>query len=246
MQTSIRPTTTQRVRDFLLAEGVTARPWSSLDETYAALYKLLRARCDDNAFWKPLSGLLRDVVADAADGPRRLPAPQAELLRSWDVEELVRDLRRALPGRCASAGDYRGFSRTLAAPVLGGFLVLGFAAAGCDTPPGEGDDPPAWAEGCALDSSSEIYDAIGGADALDDLEKSGLCTCLAAMQSSWQQGLSEVFASCDPESIASFLAVYVDECEANGGTLPTDPTAPAESWCWGAAYKGVSFPIPER
>jgi hypothetical protein len=163
------------------------------------------------------------------------------------VEELVRDLRRALPGRCASSGDYRGFTRTLAAPVLGGFLVLGLTAAGCDMAPSESaDNPPAWAEGCALDASSEIYDAIDGAGSLADTEKSGLCTCMAAMQSSWQQGLSEAFASCDPESIAGLLEEYVVACEANGGTLPQDPSEGAQAWCWGAAYKGVSFPTTER
>jgi hypothetical protein len=246
MQTFIRPTTTQRVRDFLVAEGVAAQPWSSLDDTYAALYGLLRARSDDNSFWKPLSALLRDVVADAADGPRRLPAPQAELLHSWDVEELVRDLRRALPGRCAPACDYRGFSRTLAAPVLGGFLVLGLTAAGCDTPPGESGDTPAWAEGCSLDASGEIYDAIDAAEDIVVADKAALCGCMAAMQSSWQQNLSEAFASCSPENIATLLEEYVGQCESNGGTLAEDPSGLAQGLCWGAAYKGVSFPTTER
>jgi hypothetical protein len=245
MQTSIRPTTTQRVRDFLLAEGVAAQPWSSLDDTYAALYGLMRARKDDERFWKPLGGLLRQIVADAAEGPRRLPAPLAETLKTWDVEGLVRDLRRALPGEGEdAAGGYRRLCSALGAPVLGGFLALGLTAAGCDMAPGEGgDDPPAWAEGCGLDASSEIYDAIDGADGLGDTEKSGLCTCLAAMQTEWQENLSAVFADCEPEKVVLALEDFAVQCEGGGGALSENPADDADSWCYGEpAYKGVCFP----
>jgi hypothetical protein len=238
MMATIRPTTTQRVRGFLIDQGIAPRPWSTLDETYAALYRLLRARRDDNAFWRPLAGLLRDVVADAADGPRRLPARQAELLRSWDVEELVRDLRRALPGRCAPVGDHRGFARALGAPVLGGFLVLGLAAAGCDD-----GGTPAWAEGCSLDGGTGLYAAIDENDTLSGDEKAGLCTCVAALAVDSQQSLSALFEECSAESVAMALEQIAASCDSGGGAVDGDPsTWWTECWEIGAAYKGVAFP----
>jgi hypothetical protein len=244
MMTAIRPTTTQRVRAFLAEQGMAPRPWATLDETYAALYRLLRRRCDDNAFWRPLAGLMRDLVTDAADGPRHLPAPQAELLKSWDVEDLVRDLRRALPGRCAPTGDHRRFARSLAAPALGGFLVLGLAAAGCDqVDEVNGEEPPAWAEGCTLDDSSELYAAIDENDTLSQSDKSDLCFCMATLATDSQDSLSALFEQCSTETVAMALEIFVSSCEGDGGTIQGDPS----SWwseCWeiGAAYKGVAFP----
>jgi hypothetical protein len=245
MMTAIRPTTTRRVRDFLESQGLEPRPWATLDETHAALYGLLRSRRDDNAFWRPLAGLVRDLVADAADGPRRLPARQAELLRSWDVEELVRDLRRALPAECAPAGDHRGFSRSLGAPVLGGFLVLGLAMAGCDEvedPGGGGGGTPAWAAECSLDDGSEIYAVIDESEEISTGEKTDLCKCVAAMQTDWQEDLSAVFESCMPEVIADALEIIVDRCSAEGGDVTGNPADDVDGMCFGAAYKGVSFP----
>jgi hypothetical protein len=246
MTTSIRPTTTRRVRDFLEAQGLAPRPWSTLDETYSALYGLLRSRRDDNAFWKPVAGLVRDIVADAAEGERRLPARHAELLRSWDVEGLVRDLRRALPGECAPAGDHRGFARTLGAPVLGGFLVLGLAAAGCDKvddPGGGGGETPEWAATCSLDDSSEIYSAIDDNEEISTGEKTDLCKCMAAMQTDWQSDLSAVFEDCGTEELAYVLEDLVDRCDAEAGALSEDPTDSADGMCFGQpAYKGVAFP----
>jgi hypothetical protein len=256
MRISIRPTTTQRVRGFLAEQGLAPKPWASLDETYASLYRLLRVRADDNAFWRPLSGLLRDLVADAADGPRRLPAPQAELLRSWDVEDLLRDLRCALPGRCAPAGDHRGFARSLGAPVLGGFLALGLAASGCDEVGGSdldastdqdgGDDAGStWSDGCALDAGSPLYALIDTNEGLTATEKSVLCNCMASMPTAWQTDLSEVFATCVPATIAAFLEELVAQCEAASGALGADPSTTASTECdtdTGVAYKGVAFP----
>jgi hypothetical protein len=250
MTTSIRPTTTRRVRDFLGEQGLAPRPWSTLDETYSALYGLLRSRRDDNAFWKPLAGLVRDIVADAADGPRRLPARHAELLRSWDVEELVRDLRRALPGDCAPAGDHRGFARALGAPVLGGFLVLGLAAVGCDNVEepgggggGGGDETPTWAADCSLDDGSEIYAAIDDNEEISTGEKTDLCKCMAAMQTDWQSDLSAVFEECGTEEIAYVLEELVGQCDDEAGVLSEDPTDLADGMCFGQpAYKGVAFP----
>ncbi len=132
---AIIPTITQRVRSFLAEQGADLRPWSGLQETYDELYGLLRRRQKDPEFWQPLKGLLKEVVASAADSQKRGPVTTApgELLGSWQVDELVDDLRNALPEDAVSARS--DFTRTLSAAVLGGFLLLGLAAAGC----GNGD-----------------------------------------------------------------------------------------------------------
>lgn len=132
---ALRPTVTQQVRRFLAAQGIRLRPWANLDETYAALFRLLRQRRDDPSFWGPLETLLVKIVdlALRPDGKRRLPAPQAELLESWDIAELVRELRRALPtdDKAPTESAFKRFTTGLTIPVLGGFLLLGMAASGC-------------------------------------------------------------------------------------------------------------------
>ena len=97
-QPGVALTITHRVRAFLQSQGAELRPWTGLDETYAELHRLLSERRDDPAFWGPLRGLLRDVLTRISD-PDATPllAPEAELLASWDVDQLVRDLRAALP-----------------------------------------------------------------------------------------------------------------------------------------------------
>jgi hypothetical protein len=135
MPAMLRPTVTQQVRAFLCSQGVAPRPWSGLDEVYAELYRLLRRRRDDAALWEPLASLLRGIIDSALepDAETRLPAPEAELLASWDIEDLVRDLRRAIPNEEASSDDgaVARFAAGLGAAAMGGFLVLGMAAAGC-------------------------------------------------------------------------------------------------------------------
>ena len=241
MPSAIRPTTTQRARSFLAEQGAPVRSWCSLDETYAALYRLMRTRTGDDAFWKPLAALLREIVTDAAEGPRRLPAKGAELLRSWDVEELTRDLRRALPSRWDGDTSARRYASSLAAPALGGFLLLGLAAAGCDTAQDGGSTT--WADGCSLDDGTRLFTAIDHNDTLTTDEKAALCDCMAAMQPDWQTNLSDVFQSCDPDVIASVLEDLVARCESQGGALGSNPSGDADEMCWGAPdYKGVSFP----
>jgi len=137
----IQPTVTQRVRSFLTRSAVDVRPWAGLAATYEALYALFRQRRADPAFWGSLTDLMHEIVDGVVEAqkPGRLPAPQAELLSSWDVDELVHKLRSAL---CDAEDDgprdsgrpaWSVFSARLSPAVLGGFLLLGLAAAGCDT-----------------------------------------------------------------------------------------------------------------
>jgi len=138
---AIKPTTTQRVRSFLAQHGTPIRPWASLGETYAQLYALLRQRKNDPTFWEPLAQLLQEVIDSAVDPqrPNKLAAPQAELLASWDVDELVQALREALPPDDpaddlkpdAPGAALSQFTGQLSVAMLGCFLLLGFVAAGC-------------------------------------------------------------------------------------------------------------------
>jgi len=139
-------TITHRVRTFLRQQGAAIEPWSGLDATYSELYALLDRRRHDPALWQPLEGLLREILRRAADpvAERRLATPAAELLSSWDAAELVASLRKALsdtPPSDAPLGrggrEYRRLTRQLSPSVLGAFLVLGLAAAGCASNDGE-------------------------------------------------------------------------------------------------------------
>jgi hypothetical protein len=176
VQAAIRPTVTQKVRRFLVTQGVEVRPWAGLDASYVELYRLMNRHRDDPAFWGPLAGLLRDVVEDVTDPEslRRLPSPQAELLSGWEIRSLVDDLRRALPGGDAPAEPtvVRRFGAGLSAHVLGGFLLLGLAAAGCNDDPG--DELPD--SGDAADVAEAADDATPPADAVDAEPDAGTCT----------------------------------------------------------------------
>ena len=131
---ALAPTVTHRVRSFLASQGVFLKPWTGLDETYAELYALLMRRKNDPSFWGPVAELIQSIVACAVEpGSGRLPAPDAELLASWDIDRLVIDLREALPasGEPSGPDTLERFTRRLPAPVLGGFLLLGLVASGC-------------------------------------------------------------------------------------------------------------------
>ena len=264
---AIRPTTTQRVRAFLDAQGVDLKPWSGLDETYGELYALLNARRDDQSFWGPLADLLRDVVGQALDGESRLPAPDAELLASWDIDELIRDLRKALPGDeiLADHQTLTRFTTGLHAAVLGGFLVLGMAAVGCtpdedSTPDAGGDaDQIEAADGDADGDADEDADVDGDAegDAECDLENSSvlgeilaesripegakqeLCSCFASLNESWVGGLETLFATAAPAEIARILGLMADCCVQTPENLDSDFEDAEEAFLDGDLCGGV-------
>jgi hypothetical protein len=235
----LQPTVTQRVRAFLIAEGVRLEPWTSLDETYARLYALLAARRDDPAFWPPLGTLLEELAAEAAD---------AELLTETEIEHLAADLRRALPGR-GSKSDLAilaDFTAALGAPVLCGFLLLGLAAsAGCSGSEEAGAGPlptpspsaevvaapaveaaspaqvaPAaavdakWFEGCALSQTGVLWRSIDRA-ALDDGGKRALCDCFQTLDRRWTKRLTFLFRNAKPAEIAKALEEMVACCAAD-------------------------------
>jgi hypothetical protein len=79
--------------------------------------------------------------------------------------------------------------------VLGGFLLLGLAAGGCE-----------WSKDCTLDSSSPLWTAIDQSD-LAYYEKTNFCECFATLQPSRDQGLVEFFETGTPQDIASALVL---------------------------------------
>ena len=250
MDGAIEPTVTHQVRTFLTEQGVDVKPWTGLDETYSELYGLLNQRRDDPGFWSPLAAMLQQIVSGAVDAgrPGRLPAPQAELLASWDVEQLIEDLRAALPGgeppRDPSA--VRGFAARLSSAVMGGFLLLGLAsAAGCsddadvsrdaaaavdagedakaapDMLPGM-PDLGAWYNKCNLDSSSVLWSTIDGSK-LQHSQKRDLCGCMVSLNKSWADGLTKLFSTGSAKEIAGALEHMLSCCNsANKKNLDQD------------------------
>jgi hypothetical protein len=169
---AIVPTTTQRVRRFLSQQGAVLRPWTGLKETYDELYALLRRRQGDPEFWQPLKALLQEVVDSAADSQRRGSGatPATELLDTWQVDKLVDELRDALPPEGNGASPTRvDFTRMLSSAVLGGFLLLGLAAAGCN-----GDSPGGGAD--LTGGSGGAITMSGGAGGRG--EGGSLCNCV--------------------------------------------------------------------
>ncbi|MBW2454371.1 MAG: hypothetical protein JRI68_07665 [Deltaproteobacteria bacterium] len=232
----IRPTVTQKVRTFLDEQGIALRPWSGLDETYHQLHELLSRRKDDPPFWEPLSQLLQSILDDVTDpaAAQRLTAAQAELLSSWDVDELVRELRAALPSHDealaeathgAADPDWRPWQQLEAAAspaVLTGFLLLGLVLSGCSmavhsAPPAPGPTPPATAAApapsaapepaafsCTLEPAGTLHQTIQSS-ALSGANKELLCSCMAALDDSWDQGLTQLFETAPADTIAQAL-----------------------------------------
>jgi hypothetical protein len=162
---AIVPTITQRVRQFLAEQGAALPPWTGLQETYDELYALLRRRRSAPEFWRPLKVLLQEVVDSAADSQRRdhRASTEAELLASWQVDDLVDELRDVLPADANGAGPTRtDFTRTLSTAVLGGFLLLGLAAAGCAADPSTERTGGASGTGGTVGSGGQVTMASGG------------------------------------------------------------------------------------
>jgi hypothetical protein len=135
----------QRVQSFLTDQG--APPRAQLSRNYDQILSLMQRRRDDDEFWNPLTELLRDLVSSVVNAKDRQISvpPEARLLALWDVNELARHLRAALPHQSDTAeslnvDESRGpgwahLTRGLSPHSLGLFLLLSLAACACDTAP---------------------------------------------------------------------------------------------------------------
>jgi len=268
----LKQTVTHNVRAFLSSEGVWVSPWTKLDKTYEALYKLLKRKKDDTKFWPRLRKLLDHVVRDAVagPGPGRLPAPQAELLSESDLDSLVSTLRLALSQNAGQTVS--NFVKGLNGPVLTCFLVLGISATGCyhatnnssdssDTGTNtnisdtatetvtatetETDTFPEWAKDCNLEPETTLWKTID--ESTDTWAKQYLCSCFSDwLSQDWQSGLTELFENENPETIAAVLEEMVECCGSGETDSPFEDVKDQildGSLCYPPLpYKGVSFP----
>jgi hypothetical protein len=206
---AIVPTITQRVRTFLAEQGAALRPWTGLQETYDELYGLLRRRRGDPAFWQPLEDLLREIIASAADSQRRGrdTGAHAELLTSWKVDELVDDLRNALRDDPTVALPARtDFVRTLPAAVLGGFLLLGLAAAGCgrssneERPGGTGGAPGSGGQ-ITMMGGAGGGGGMGGAGGAGDSAATAARACSQTVATELDRAIGESTLGADQKNL---------------------------------------------
>ena len=136
---SIRLPVTQRLRALLASNG--KGPSSKSETTYQDLYRVLQQRKGDPDFWSPLSELLRELIEGAVHGKAAAwqRVPQLKLLATWDVDELSKLLREALP-QWPEVGDDTGLTlreRSVGTldtqtAVLSAFLLLGLGV-GCSS-----------------------------------------------------------------------------------------------------------------
>ena len=257
-------TITHRVRNFLMQHGAAIEPWAGLDATYSELYALLDRRRDDPALWEPLEQLLHEVLEHATDpqAERRLAAPAAELLSSWDAAELVASLREALSDTARSTAtmvedgpEYRGLTRRLSPSVLGAFLMLGLAAAACgdaSTGGAAGGDTSTGGTGgsqatCLIDDAQVLAATIDDS-ALSNSSKDILCSCMNRLAEDWRDGLTTLFETGTPEQIATALEEMLECChQALPNRTFAQSTLLQGTLCepfygTGGIYKGVSFP----
>jgi hypothetical protein len=168
---SIRLPTTQRLRALLSDQGAPRSADSPL--TYRDLGLLLEQRRDDPAFWAPLTEILKELVDSAVHGksPVWQRIPQLKILATWDVQELSKRLRGALPqwpnvdhdSRVALCGRSDASHDTRTA-VLSAFLLLGLAA-GCSNSSSSGNANDAGAissGGSSTGGSTSVTPATGG------------------------------------------------------------------------------------
>ena len=249
MDGAIEPTVTHQVRTFLTEQGVDVKPWTGLDETYSELYGLLNQRRDDPGFWSPLAAMLQQIVSGAVDAgrPGRLPAPQAELMAAWDVEQLIEDLRAALPGGEAprDPSTIQSFASRLSSAVMGGFLLLGLASAsGCSDDAdvvkdaavqvdqaldataawetGIPSDSGAWFAKCNLANSTVLWSSIDKSS-LKLGQKKQLCDCFDSLNKSWADGLTQLFSTGSAKEISGALEHMLSCCNSsNKGNLNQD------------------------
>jgi hypothetical protein len=237
--------TVQQVRRFLADQGLPQEPWSGASEVLGALERLMAARAEDPAFWVPLKGLLESLQAHARsmDCPY-LPCPEAEILKAACLDEVIADLKAALPGR-AEDQPHVALTR-LAAPSLCCVLLLAMAA-GCDGSP-FGDSGPCGDGECVRTYTMDpVYHGPIEADLtayvqdsdLDDEYKGRLLACLSGFPVSDRQDMVALFQNKTPAEISQYLQdlAYSATCNPTGETCRP---------C-GALYKGISFPAgPKR
>ena len=248
-------TVTQKIRQFLARSEQAVAPWSSVEEVMDRLYGLLYERREHEGVWRDLSGLLNSLHAHAGGV---LPAPEAEILSTSRVEELVGEIRRAVRAgaELPAAGAMGRFVLGKSAGVVACIALLAAAyASGCgdssssqdDASTGKADTSITKADTApSVPDSSSVKDApvdspavpadaaVVEAPAQKDapvVDASASEAGNAAEASPPVDALIDLFRDGSPADIAAKLEAAVDKAAPD--VAPDRPIP---------IYKGVSFP----
>ena len=209
----------KRVQTFLTDSG--APPRAELTRNYEQICVVMQRRREDDAFWARLTELVRDLVDSVvkSNSPNAPLPPEAKFLALWDINELARVLRVALPHEPdtePSSGTQRlRNSGGLSPNALGFLLLLSLAASACG---GSDSHTGAGNSGTAAGTA-----ATGGASAsLTSGGKTGLggATNIATGGSSHSGGISSLGGNGGTAGTAAGGSAAVGGA-ALGGTAAT-------------------------
>jgi hypothetical protein len=231
-----RKAVTEQTRAFLAKQGV--HPSVRLGDTYDDLYLLMRRRQADAEFWQPLTELLRAVIRGAVEHEKAVfrTRPEARLLATWDVNELVERLREALALECEPAVDVEPagtsnrsrrawFTRSLTPSALGAFLLLGLVA-GCDNGDGDASGSPSGGT-----TSTGGTGGVGGTIILSGIGGTTGCP----YEASTTPSTSPLPAACEATDASALWTAIREAClyEQSKAQLFTCFASLKASWCDG-------------
>ncbi len=106
-------------------------------------------------------------------------------------------------------------------------------------------EPPVDRAACAADAADVLTRTVAQSPSLEAGEKELLCRCLAALNASWTDGLTELFATQTDEVIAAALEEMIQCCTGErGNDFVRDRFLDGSLCIVARPYKGVS--LPER
>jgi len=232
----LRPTTTQKIREFFMKVGEPVPPWTGVEDVMDHLWTVMYEKRDDAAFWKSLDGLVASLRSDLSNGDRGLPDEAAEILSAEKIGDLALRLQDAFRHTQGDRGRgaMRRFLKGLQAPLAGCLIVLGAAfAAGCED---------------ETESTKTLQQYIDESS-LSSPQKDALSTCLGRLTEDRKDELVRLFEDSTPEQIASTLEQMLasggdcsiqDAGEDDAGTDPAqDPAGDDVEMI--PIYKGVTF-----
>lgn len=220
----LRPTTTQKIREFFTMVGKPVPPWTGVEDVMDHLWTVMYEKRDDAAFWKDMEGLVASLRSDLSGGEGRgLPDEAAEILSTEEIGDLALRLQEAFRHAKGDGGrgTMRRFLKNLQAPLAGCLIVLGAAfAAGCEE---------------ESESTKTLQQYIDESS-LSSPQKDALSTCLGRLTEERKDELVRIFEDSTPEQIASTLELML----ASGGDCSSQDAGEDEIEMI-PVYKGVTF-----
>jgi len=138
----IKPSGTSLAASIPVSFSRSSQAASGLSRNYDQIFALLQRKREDDEFWGPLTELLRDLVESVVrgKGAQVNMRPEVRLLALWDVNELAKWLRLALPHAvehepAEPQHRWSQMTRGLSPNALGLLLLLSLAASACDSAP---------------------------------------------------------------------------------------------------------------